>query len=264
MIRYAVLGSGSTGNSYLIGNGSEAILFDAGFSLRQLQMRSEEAGIDFSSVQGLCITHMHPDHCRGAGVFARSTGKPVFVHRHAAIECSRELSRLGIPELQLRLFSDAEILSVGSFRVIPFPTSHDSPSSVGFTAEIAHRNITILTDTGVLDDTMKRHALDSDILFLEANYDEHMLDTGPYPRFLKQRIKGDFGHLSNGDAVELLNTFESNRLRQVYFCHLSRTNNHPRVLESLCAEQLRWEGSRIICEHGQLYTGSLDPGDNLS
>lgn len=263
MIHYAVLGSGSTGNSYLIGNGSEAILFDAGFSLRQLRIRSEEAGIDFSTVQGLCITHMHPDHCRGAGVFARKTGKPVFVHQSVAMECSRELSQLGIPEQLLHLFSDTETFSVGSFRVTAFRTSHDSPSSVGFTTEISRRNFTILTDTGVLDDTMRRFALDSDILFLEANYDDHMLDTGPYPRFLKMRIKGDFGHLSNNDAVGLLNNCESDRLRQVYFCHLSRTNNHPRVLESLCAEQLRWEGIRTICEHGQLYRGSVDPGDKL-
>jgi len=260
MIRYAVLGSGSSGNSYLIGTDSESMLFDAGFSLRQMQLRSEDAGFDFSTVQGLCITHMHPDHSRGAGVFARKTGKPVYIHKRLVTECATELAKLRIPEQQIRLFSDLETFSVGSFMITAFRTSHDSPASVGFSLEVLGRNFTVLTDTGVLNETMRQYALASDILFLEANYDEHMLTTGPYPLFLKRRIGGEYGHLSNNDAVNLLNTCDSERLRRVYFCHLSRTNNHPQVLESLCVEQLRWEGIRTICEHGNLYSGSLDPG----
>jgi phosphoribosyl 1,2-cyclic phosphodiesterase len=261
MIRYAVLGSGSSGNSYLIGFQEESVLFDAGFSLKQMQCRAEEAQFDFSKVGALCITHLHPDHCRGAGVFARKTGKPVFVHRALVEGSLKELVSLRIPSDQLKVFSHNEPFVVGAFTITAFPTSHDSPSSMWFSVGIRNRQFAIITDTGKIDDTMKQHALDSDVLFLEANYDELMLHEGPYPYMLKQRIQGVTGHLSNRDAIQLLNTCTTDRLTDVYFCHLSKVNNRPEILAEHCEQHLTWKGKHTICEHGQLYCGSVDPGE---
>lgn len=264
MIRYAVLGSGSSGNSYMVQTGGASMLFDAGFSLRQLRQRSELATLDFDTVLGLCITHMHPDHCRGAGVFARNTGKPVFIHRDVVDGDLPELERLGIPLTSLRVFDTLVPFSIGPFSITAFPTSHDSPSPVGFHLSVERRKFTLLTDTGFLDETMSRFAKESDVLFLEANYDGKMLETGPYPYVLKKRISGRSGHLSNDDAIDLLNRCEMEMPSHVYFCHLSKTNNHPEVLEAFCAKNLKWSGKRIICAHGEVYSGSIDPRELCS
>ena len=263
MIRYAVLGSGSSGNAYIIGTDTDALLIDAGFSFRQLRLLAEQAGFDFSTVRGLCITHLHPDHSRGAGVFARKTGLPVYIHTDLVTIMHDDLYALRIPEGQIIPFDHQEAFTAGPFHLNAFRTSHDSPASVGFSCSLQGRIFTILTDTGMLDETMQRHALDADILFLEANYDEQMLDGGPYPVFLKRRIRGTQGHLSNTDAINLLNQCSANRLAQVYFCHLSKINNHPDVLAHQCATTLRWPGRHVICEHGNLYSDAVQTGDTL-
>lgn len=263
MIHYSVLGSGSSGNSYLFSYEQAAVLFDAGFSLRELRRRTQEASLDFDQIQGLCITHLHPDHCRGAGVFARQTGKPVYVHRQLVEQNPLELEKLGIPASLMRTFTTEQPFQIGNFRITAFPTSHDSPYSVGFSLDIAQRRFTLLTDTGMIDDTMRMHASCAHVLFLEANYDVPMLDKGPYPYLLKRRIRGERGHLSNTDAIELLNSCPSEHGRQVYFCHLSKTNNRPDLLESTCCTHLKWTGVTTICQHGNSYYGSLDPGEPI-
>jgi phosphoribosyl 1,2-cyclic phosphodiesterase len=260
MIRFAVLGSGSSGNAYIIGTSTDALLIDAGFSLKQLKMRSESAGFDFSTVKALCITHLHPDHGRSAGVFARKTGKDVYVHESLYQGGIRELKVLGIPEGQLQVFAHGKSFQTGPFTVTAFPTSHDSPFSSGFVVQVQKRVFTILTDTGILDAHMHRYAQASDVLFLESNYDEQMLTTGPYPVMLKRRIAGERGHLSNVDALDLLNGCEKTQLSQVYFCHLSKTNNRPDMIISLCARKLTYTGNWTVCEHGQLYSGCIAPG----
>ena len=264
MIRYAVLGSGSSGNSYMIQEGEGAILFDAGFSLSQLRTRASQIGLDLDSVQGLCLTHLHPDHCRGAGVFARKTGKPVYIHSALGNGNYRELDKLGIPSQQIRIFDSLVPFTIGPFTITAFSTSHDSPSPVGFHASVSHRSFTILTDTGRLDETMSQFALMADVLFLEANFHQPMLDSGPYPIWLKKRIQGQYGHLSNEDAIMLLNSSKERKPGLVYFCHLSRTNNCPEVLETLCSKTLKWQGNRVVCAHGQVYYGEIFPGELCS
>ena len=145
MIRYAVLGSGSSGNSYLFSTSSSAVLIDAGFSFRDLCRRIAEASLDLSLVTGLCITHLHPDHCRGAGVFARKTGRAVHVHAAVLHRQDPELVNLGIPSGQMRGFLPAHTFTVGDFAITPFPTSHDSPDSVGFSIRSGNRCFTVLT-----------------------------------------------------------------------------------------------------------------------
>jgi phosphoribosyl 1,2-cyclic phosphodiesterase len=261
MIRYSVLGSGSSGNSYLFSTDSCAVLIDAGFSLRELRRRSTEAGLDFSLIRGVCITHLHPDHCRGAGVFARQTGLPVHVHQESIASSQGAFSALGIPQAQVSTFIAGVPFTVGDFTITAFPTSHDSPGPVGFSLEAMGRCFTVLTDTGIVDEQMHGYINASDILFLEANYDVEMLQNGPYPLLLKRRIAGKLGHLSNTDAIELLNACLPERTRHVYFCHISKTNNSVHVIADACKSHLKWKGSTTICEHGATYAGSIDPGE---
>ena len=254
MINYSVLGSGSSGNSYLIGHQGEALLIDSGFSYRELKSRLEVAGYSPNQLKGLCLTHLHPDHSRGAGVFARQSGKAVFVNEK--VVQLEEVVKLNIPNPLLETFQEGESFLLPPFEVTPFRTHHDSPNSVGFAVEVAGKRLVILTDTGLWDEEMVSHVENSDLLFLEANYDEEMLENGPYPYFLKERIRGERGHLSNCEAIELLNSLKRGP-EKVYFCHLSKTNNHPQVVLERCNGDLEWSGEVVICHHGEQYNGTL-------
>jgi phosphoribosyl 1,2-cyclic phosphodiesterase len=259
MIRYTVLGSGSSGNSYIITHDNTSILLDAGFSLADIKRRSATALIDFDTVQALFVTHMHPDHSRGAGVFSRKTLLPVYVHEPLVTEARIELSNLRIPRECLRTCSIGVPVQVGTFTITAFGTSHDSPHSVGYMVSVAGKSFLLLTDTGKVTTEMKYLAQAADVLFLEANYEKSMLETGPYPFYLKRRIAGEWGHLSNDDAIEFLNTCNDpcGRKRRVYFCHLSKTNNDPTVLAANCNALLSWDGEMTICANNHLYTGEI-------
>ncbi|MFA5514124.1 MAG: MBL fold metallo-hydrolase [Sphaerochaetaceae bacterium] len=258
MINYGLLGSGSSGNSYLISTQNSAILIDAGFSLKQLKLRSEQLKLDFSKVEALCLTHIHPDHSKTAGVFARQTKLPVFVNENLLDEKYYDLHKLGIPQPLLKPFSAGQPFKIGEFVITSFPTSHDSPHSVGFNIKTKGRSITIVTDTGIIDKTIMDFIDDTDILFIEANYEKEMLLNGPYPYYLKQRIASKEGHLSNSDTIEALNRSSLKKTQHIYFCHLSKTNNCSILLTQRSSKELSWNGKTTVCEHGALYGGSIE------
>jgi phosphoribosyl 1,2-cyclic phosphodiesterase len=256
MIRYAVLGSGSNGNSYIINYKESSILIDAGFSLRQLKVRVEAAHIDFSTIKALFITHLHPDHARGAGVFARQTQLPVYFH-NCINDTIKEFASLRIPPVLTQFFQVKTPVKVGDFTITSFHTRHDSPYSVGFVIEIQQKRFLFLTDTGLVESDMISEAHLCDVLFVEANYDENMLLQGPYPYQLKKRISGPFGHLSNSDAISMLNTITPASPQRVYFCHLSNTNNRVDLLESYIKKELTWRGEHTVCNNGDTYFSYL-------
>ena len=254
MVHYAVLGSGSNGNSYVISNGESALLVDQGFSLAELKRRLEQCGIPFSSIVGCAVTHLHPDHVRGVGTFARKTRLPVWLN-HAMVEKEPVVfQRLGLPEQSLCLVRTEKPFQVGPFRLTCMPTSHDSGGSVCWKIEVAGKLLMILTDTGVTSDLQLACAHLADVLFLEANYDERMLETGPYPRYLKLRISGNWGHLSNSEALAFLERsgFHGER---VFFIHLFDTNNNPGLLYAQASGV--YQGPFTVCEKGKWYEGRL-------
>ncbi|NLV83674.1 MAG: MBL fold metallo-hydrolase [Spirochaetales bacterium] len=258
MIRYSVLASGSSGNGYVISDGECAVLFDAGFSLREIKRRVVNAGIDFATVQALFLTHLHPDHSRTAGIFARQTLLPVYMHESLQIE--PDMAALRIPVHLSHYFTPGLTVRLGPFSIVPFITSHDSPNSVGFFISVRDKAFMLLTDTGMIYPHMLEFASRCDVLFLEANYDPELLKNGPYPWFLKQRISGNEGHLSNLEAVRVLR--ESNvarkERREVYLCHLSKINNNPERLQQYLSEQDSLNAECIICRHGEQYVAEID------
>lgn len=254
IIRYAVLGSGSNGNSYAFYDGNATLLVDQGYSLVELKRRMEAVSIPFSSVRGLCVTHLHPDHVRGVGTFARKTGLPVFFFEDVPRKEPVVFSRLNLPPSVARFVPLGTRFPVGSFVLHCFPTSHDSGGSVGWSIADGDERFMVLSDTGVCTDTQREEARESDILFLEANYDADMLGKGPYPPALKRRIAGKWGHLSNDQAISFLKEsgFHGSH---VYFVHLSAVNNDPVLLEGQVERACR--GSFTVCEKGKTYQGSV-------
>lgn len=249
MIRYAVLGSGSCGNSYIFQNRHESILVDAGYSCREILRRMDACGFSAGSLKGIILTHTHNDHFRGAEVLARKLSVPVYLHhKHdpAALFSNPPGEIIGI--------SSTKTFEIAGFSLHPMKTSHDSPHSLSFSIVHKDFSFSIITDTGKTDDTMLSAAAGSDILFLEANYDFDMLMEGPYPYHLKKRIASSLGHLSNDDAVRFVNEIQlmdNPGLKKVYFCHLSGTNNHPDLLKRYLKQFLLWPGEWTVCLKGE-------------
>lgn len=257
MIQYAVLGSGSSGNSYLFSYNGSSLLVDAGFSLKELNKRALSLGFSLESVDALCITHLHPDHSRGSGVFARKMGKPVYFHQQLIDDQRDELEKLKIPSTLLCGFTPKKTFRVGTFSVTPFTTSHDADHSVSFSLEVEGRIFTVLTDTGKITQTHSKMILQSDVIFLEANYESALLENGPYSPALKRRIASSKGHLSNEQAIECVNNLALSSGVRLYLCHLSETNNHPSILQQRCAKSLEFSGLTTICHHGAMYKDQL-------
>lgn len=253
MVRFSVLGSGSCGNSYIFSCNGQSLLVDAGFSFKQLSLRVENAGLDISTVKGLLLTHLHPDHSCGAGVFARKTGLPVYVSSNCLKYAHVEYESMNLPFETQKVFEPGSPFFLGCFEVNSFYTSHDSAGSVGYSIKCDGKTFVVITDTGLYTSQMLEEARCANVLFLESNYDATMLRTGPYPLYLKRRIAGERGHLSNEQAKEFLLECSCDRTHiPVYLVHLSKNNNDPKLVASLMSNF-----ETCVCERGSQYYGDV-------
>lgn len=255
MVRYAVLGSGSSGNSYVFSDGQTSVLIDQGYSGVELGRRLASIDLTLDSVAAVCVTHLHPDHAKGVGIIARKLRVPIYLHTAMVEEEHTIFSQLSIPGECTFLVEPLEEISVGPFRLACFRTSHDSGGSVGWQVRCHGKTWMVLTDTGCYSEEHLLLAKESDILFLEANYDEQMLEKGPYPFYLKKRISGEQGHLSNDQALQFLDESKF-RGEHVYFIHLSGTNNKPSLLYEMARTQVK--SPFTVCEKGVCYKGDIE------
>jgi len=230
-----VLGSGSSGNAILLESDRWRILVDAGFSPRVLKQRLGVAGIAPESIEAVVVTHEHTDHVKGVAAAARKWGWTIV---------STAGTRMMCPEwAQLRtiLTPRKSSVVVGDFHLETVPVSHDAnePIAVIVTCMREGTRAGIVYDLGQVTDTISR-ALDKlDVLVIEANHDEGMLRTGPYPPSLQARIRGKFGHLSNHDAAMLAGQSIHSGLNNIVLAHLSGQNNTPRTALATVGESLR-------------------------
>lgn len=226
-LRIVFLGSGSRGNATVVTDGTTTVLIDAGFSAKEIARRMGMAGLDAASVSALFVTHEHSDHVRGVDVFSRRRRCAVF-----ASPGTCRAAGLHALEAEVRPMGPGESVSVGSLTVTPFRTSHDAAQPVGYlVVSDAGERFGMVTDTGVLTPEAAEALAGVDYLGVESNHDLAMLDAGPYPHFLKVRIRSERGHLSNACAADALERLASERLRRVFALHRSDTNNLPRLAQ---------------------------------
>jgi phosphoribosyl 1,2-cyclic phosphodiesterase len=222
------LNSGSNGNCYYIGNNEEAVLIDAGISCKETEKRMKRLGLKIENVKAIFISHEHTDHIKGVEVLSRKFKLPVYITNGTLNN-----SNLNIDVQHIRTFRGYENIIIGNLTVKPFPKLHDAADPYSFIVSGNEINIGVLTDIGnachhVIENFKNCHAA-----FLEANYDEELLETGGYPFYLKKRIRGGHGHLSNDQALEIFTKYRSEHLSHLLLAHLSRENNSPQLVQKL-------------------------------
>lgn len=242
-MRVCLLASGSKGNSLFIRSGESRILVDAGLSGRQIESRLASIGEDPSELDAILVTHEHRDHVTAVGPLARRYKLPVYIHpkTHAAMPSPGRLEHLNEFDVGSRF-------NLRDFEVAPFPITHDAVAPVGFTIETPEGRVGVATDLGIATRLVADRLNRCRVLILESNHDEVMLRDGPYPWHLKQRIRGNHGHLSNDAASDLLDGLLWDGLDAVFLAHLSETNNDPKLAhhsanavlgqQNLCGPQL--------------------------
>ncbi len=237
MSKFHSLFSGSKGNAYVISSCGSSLLIDAGVSCRQLMKSMEAREIDKGSLGGILITHTHSDHIRGLRVFCKNTGVKVYGTERTMSTLLREGH---ITDEQLGgVFCDGDECTIDGFLVRSFPTEHDADGSCGyriFTPD--ERSCSVCTDLGVVTDTVHSAVDGSDLVVIESNYDPEMLKTGSYPYYLKERISGNEGHLSNGACAREADKLISGGTTRLILGHLSEENNTPYLAESSVRERL--------------------------
>ncbi len=216
------LASGSKGNATYISDGDTSVLIDAGLSGIEIQRRLASRDLSPEDLDAIIVTHEHSDHIRGVGILSRRYKLPVYINPKTHTACAR-LGRLH----EIRSFECGATFNVNNMAVHPFAISHDAEDPAGFTIGRNGTTIGIATDLGIATAMVRQHLKRCGLLILEANHDPTMLETGPYPWPLKQRIRGRTGHLSNPDSKQLLNELQHDDLRHVILGHLSEVNNTP-------------------------------------
>jgi len=224
----ASLNSGSNGNCYYIGTDREAVLIDAGISCRETERRMDRLGLTMEKVKAIFVSHEHADHIKGIPVLAKKYGCPVYITAATLRGCGFRLDKSLI-----RGFSASEPVAIGGLSVTAFTKLHDAVEPHSFIVKGNGTRIGIFTDIGGACGQVIHHFKQCHAAFLEANYDERMLEEGRYPLYLKNRIRGGKGHLSNTQALELFKTHKPAFMSHLFLSHLSRDNNNPHLVRDL-------------------------------
>lgn len=238
-----ILASGSDGNCAIVRDGETSVMIDAGLSCKRIVSLMGVHGIDPSEIRGILITHEHTDHVQGAGTSARRFDCPVYCN-------DRTFGAFKPGKVDHVSIDTMKPFSIGTLSFLPMPTSHDAVDPCCYRFESSKGGVGVIaTDTGYFTFPVKQALKDADIAVMESNYDKRMLDEGPYPYYLKKRIDGDHGHMSNilcGATVKEIYEPE----KKIFLAHLSRTNNIPDLARETVAEVAGISKYRLDCLDG--------------
>lgn len=235
-MRFKNLGSGSTGNATVVetsGHKPFRLLVDCGFGLRQLTERLGHANLAPSDIDAIFITHEHGDHIGCAASLALRHGIPVWMSQGT-------YEAISSPDLKglLRIARDSEVIHLQDLQVMPFTVPHDAREPLQLTCQEGVDKLGVLTDLGHATAHVARHLQHCSALVLECNHDSDLLDNSSYPVFLKRRVGGAYGHLSNAAAADIAAQSSHPDLQLVVAAHLSQQNNRPELVRNCLGQVL--------------------------
>jgi phosphoribosyl 1,2-cyclic phosphodiesterase len=235
-VRFASLGSGSKGNCLVAEAAGSRVLIDCGLSPRETARRLGRLGLEPGGIHAILVTHEHDDHAGHAYAFGALHGIPV--HLTHGTRRAQEEARRSAEGVELRIIEGRAPFAVGAIRVEPFTVPHDAREPVQFVLGDGARRLGVLTDLGASTSHVEKMLSGCDALVLETNHELEMLWASDYPKWLKERISGPFGHLDNRSAERLLAALDRSRLKHVIAAHLSQQNNHADLAQAALARAL--------------------------
>ncbi len=224
-MEFCSLFSGSSGNCQYIKTENTTILVDAGLSGKKIQQEIVNIGEDPKKIDAIFITHEHIDHIQGAGIMSRRLNVPVYANKKTWDAMYPYIGNINPENIKIL----EECAEIGDLSVMPFDISHDSAHPVGYNIFYKNKKISIVTDTGCINELIINKIMNSDLLLIESNHDEDMVLIGPYPWPLKRRVLGEFGHMSNDTAGDLISKVVKRGTEIVLLGHLSKENNFPQL-----------------------------------
>lgn len=228
-MRMCSIASGSSGNCIYVGSDHTHLLVDTGISRKRIEEGLKKLEIKGEEIDGILITHEHSDHIQGLGVLSRKYELPIYATKGTIEGISGSTSLGKMPDGLFHTIRADEPFRLGDIEVKPFAISHDACEPTGYRFECGGRSAAVATDLGKYDEYTVSNLTGLDAVLLEANHDIHMLEVGGYPYYLKQRILGDKGHLSNELSGRLLCDILHDNLKHIILGHLSKENNYARL-----------------------------------
>lgn len=233
-MRVKVLSSGSSGNTTYIEYENTKILIDIGNSCKYVADKLKEMRSEPDKIDAILITHTHVDHIKGLKVFAKKYNPVIYATKGILNE---------LDYIDNYYLIDKNELTIGDIHVDVLKTSHDAPDSVGYIINGSDKSLAYITDTGYINEKYFPKLKNKDLYIMESNHDIEMLNNGPYPFKLRQRILGDKGHLSNYDSARYLSTFMGNKTKHIILAHLSEKNNTEKLAYEALVKRLKDEGN---------------------
>lgn len=228
-MRLCSIASGSSGNCIYVGSDTTHLLVDVGISGRRAEGGLNYLDLTGADIDGILVTHEHADHINGLGVMARKYGMPIYATK-GTIKAIKSCTSVGnIDDSLFREVKEDEKLMIKDLTINPMRISHDAAQPVGYRISYGRKKVAVCTDLGHFTDYTVECLRGMDALLLEANHDVNMLQVGPYPYHLKQRILSDRGHLSNENSGRLLSRVLHDNLQAILLGHLSHENNLPEL-----------------------------------
>ena len=239
-MKFCSLYSGSSGNSLFVSNNGTKLLVDAGLSGIRIQRALNVIGENADEICGILVTHEHKDHIHGLGVLSRRFDLPIYANEKTWAAMADDLGKIA-PQ-NIKTFEFEKNFAIEDLEITAFKTSHDAAASAGFRIGNGKKSLGIATDSGIITPEMTAALRGCDLAVVESNHDVAMLEAGSYPFYLKQRIKSDFGHLSNETAGGMALALVKQGTRQLVLAHLSGENNYPLLAYETTARILTGAG----------------------
>ena len=259
-MRFAVLGSGSGGNSAVVECDGVRLMIDAGLSARQIAVRLEQIGVVPESLNGICVSHEHGDHIAGLRVLQKRHGVAIYANAGTLNGIRRQPKS---DEISARVFQTGAAFQIGDIVIEPFSVPHDAYEPVGFRLQTGSTAVGVVTDLGMPTALIREKLKGCRAIVVESNHDEDLLREAPRPWPLKQRIRSRQGHLSNIDAARLIAESATEHLEHVFLAHLSSDCNTPDIALRTVASQLRLDGLghiQLEISHASHITSIWRPG----
>ena len=241
-VRFISLASGSSGNCYYLGTDTYGILIDAGIGIRTIKKTLRDINVAMESIRAVFVTHDHADHIKAVGHLGEKMNIPVYTTARIHTGINRSYCMTEKLHSSVRYLEKEQPMELEDFHIESFEVPHDGTDNVGYCIEIDGKVFSFLTDLGEITPTAAKYIRKANYLILEANYDDEMLKMGSYPQYLKERISSNTGHMSNLATAEFLAENFTEHLHYIWFCHLSKDNNHPELAYKTVEWKLKNKG----------------------